>query len=103
MLALWIYELKNTYTIQLNGRIEGLHIIQANTIDEINRNITIPYATFGITYFKDNNAKPYATAYLSIDFEWIRLQFKVTYNSTQCRTIYGQSTPLEWKDIYQII
>lgn len=87
----------------LNGRIEGLHIIQANTIDEINRNITIPYATFGITYFKDNNAKPYATAYLSIDFEWIRLQFKVTYNSTQCRTIYGQSTPLEWKDIYQII
>lgn len=50
-------------------------------------------------YFKDNNAVPYATAYLSIDIEWIRLQFKVSFNLIQCRTIYGKSTPSEWKQI----
>lgn len=70
----------------------GLVVTEASSIDQINDAGHDTDPRLRIMYFYHHESGSYTTAYISIDVQWIRFQFKAS-NATilQQRTIYGQS------------
>lgn len=78
--------------LALKSDLGGLVVTEASSIDQINDSGHDTDPRLRIMYFYHHESGSYTTAYISIDVQWIRFQFKASNASIlQQRTIYGQS------------
>lgn len=73
-------------------KIPILRVVEIQSIDDLDE---LAYNGLVICYGVVNNS-----GYLSIDINWIRLQFKIDTSGIYTRFKFGNSSTTAWKNIY---